>query len=78
MRALQGANVISVEGDVLDETSLRNAFASCDTISFYVDGGMNIVHVKDVVNGILAAIEKERNGERYILAGDNLTHRGNF
>ncbi len=47
-------------------------------IPFYVDGGMNIVHVQDVVHGIVSALEKGRNGERYILAGENLTHKEIF
>ncbi len=47
-------------------------------IPFYVDGGMNVVHVRDVVRGIIAALEKGRNGERYILAGENLTHQEIF
>lgn len=36
-------------------------------------GGTSIVHVEDVALGILAALEKGRPGERYILGGDNLT-----
>lgn len=37
------------------------------------DGGTNIVHVDDVAVGIIAALERGRPGERYILGGDNLT-----
>jgi dihydroflavonol-4-reductase len=37
-------------------------------------GGSNIVHVNDVVAGQLAAAERGRVGERYILGGENLTH----
>jgi dihydroflavonol-4-reductase len=37
-------------------------------------GGVNIVHVDDVVAGQLAAAERGVPGERYILAGENLTH----
>jgi dihydroflavonol-4-reductase len=37
-------------------------------------GGLNIVHINDVVAGHLAALKKGRTGERYILAGENLTH----
>jgi dihydroflavonol-4-reductase len=41
----------------------------------YTDGGTNWVHVADVVAGHLAAMQQGRPGERYILAGENLTHR---
>jgi dihydroflavonol-4-reductase len=39
-----------------------------------VKGGLNIVHIQDVVAGHLAAMEKGAVGERYILGGVNLTH----
>lgn len=39
----------------------------------YVDTGLNIVHVDDVAEGHLLALDKGRVGERYILGGDNLT-----
>jgi len=47
-------------------------------VPFYVDGGMNIVYAGDVAEGMIAAAEKGRAGERYILAGENLTHREVF
>ena len=39
----------------------------------YVDTGLNIVHVDDVANGHLLAMEKGEVGERYILGGENMT-----
>jgi dihydroflavonol-4-reductase len=39
----------------------------------FVDTGLNIVHVDDVAAGHVAALERGRVGERYILGGDNLT-----
>lgn len=38
-------------------------------------GGLNFIDVRDCVAGHLAAAEKGRAGERYLLAGHNLTHR---
>jgi len=38
-----------------------------------VPGGLNAVHIDDVVAGHLAALNRGRAGERYILGGDNLT-----
>ncbi len=35
-------------------------------------GGINVIHVADVVAGYLAAMEHGRRGERYILGGQNL------
>ncbi|CAA7620932.1 hopanoid-associated sugar epimerase [Magnetospirillum sp. SS-4] len=42
----------------------------------YVDTGLNIVHVEDVAEGHLLAMEKGRVGERYILGGDNMSLAG--
>lgn len=39
---------------------------------FYPQGGVSIIAVEDVVDGILAAFQKGKSGERYILSGDNL------
>jgi dihydroflavonol-4-reductase len=42
-------------------------------IPAYVDGGLNIVDVRDVARGHLLADERGEVGERYILAGRNFT-----
>jgi len=39
----------------------------------YVDTGLNLVDVRECARGHVAALEKGRNGERYILGGENLT-----
>jgi dihydroflavonol-4-reductase len=45
---------------------------------FYTSGGVSIVSVHDVVQGIFAARERGRNGERYILSGENITIKDLF
>ena len=40
-------------------------------IPAFVDTGLNLVHVQDVAYGHLAALEKGRVGESYILGGQN-------
>jgi len=42
---------------------------------YYVDGGMNIAFAEDVVKGHILAARRGRKGDRYILGGENLTHR---
>src|SRR5437667_11365158 len=39
----------------------------------YVDTGLNLVDVRECARGHLAALEKGRSGERYILGGENVT-----
>lgn len=40
---------------------------------FYTSGGVNVVAVEDVLEGIVVAFEKGKSGERYLLTSDNLT-----
>jgi len=47
-------------------------------VPFYIDGGMSVVYVGDVANGHILAAQKGRRGERYILAGNNMTHKDIF
>ncbi len=39
----------------------------------YVETGLNLVDVREVARGHLAAMERARPGERYVLGGENLT-----
>jgi dihydroflavonol-4-reductase len=45
---------------------------------FYTSGGVSVVDVDDVTDGILAGWRKGRTGERYILSGDNITIKSLF
>jgi dihydroflavonol-4-reductase len=61
-------------GDIYRQSkSIVNLVAS-RRLSVAVEGGINAVHLADVVGGHLAALERGRTGERYILGGENLTH----
>jgi dihydroflavonol-4-reductase len=44
----------------------------------YFEGGFGVVDAEDVARGSLLAMEKGRNGERYILSGENVTVKGLF
>jgi dihydroflavonol-4-reductase len=48
---------------------------SSNKLPFIPTGGVNIVHIQDVVNGHLAALEYGKRGERYILGNENLTFK---
>lgn len=45
---------------------------------FYPKGGKNFVHAEDAANGVLNAIEKGSNGEKYLLASENLSYKEFF
>ena len=40
---------------------------------FYTRGGVNVVAVEDVIEGIFLAMKNGKSGERYILSGNNMT-----
>jgi dihydroflavonol-4-reductase len=47
-------------------------------IIVYPPGGKNFVHVEDVAQGIIKCFHKGRSGDKYILAGENLSYRDFF
>ena len=65
--AIYGAGDINrISGDLIVQVVKRR-------LPVVVPGGMNVVHVRDVAEGVLAAFHKGKRGERYILGGENLS-----
>jgi dihydroflavonol-4-reductase len=46
--------------------------AAAGRVPAYIDTGLNMVHVDDVAEGHVLALERGRIGERYVLGGENL------
>lgn len=57
--------------DFITASYLRDTLK--DWPAFSTDGGTAVAHVEDIAAGIVAALEKGRPGERYILGGENLS-----
>lgn len=45
---------------------------------FYPKGGKNFVHVEDAAQGVINAIKKGKNGDKYLLANENITYKDFF
>src|SRR5512136_2894457 len=58
-----------ISGSIVTEVARRRS-----TSLVYPPGGINYIDVRDVCAGHIAAAERGRTGERYILAAHNLTH----
>jgi dihydroflavonol-4-reductase len=55
-----------ISGDVIERVAHGQ-------VPVATSGGLNVVHIQDVVQGHLAALECGCTGERYILGGENLS-----
>jgi dihydroflavonol-4-reductase len=60
-----------ITGSMIIEAALRPFF-------FYPPGGVGVIDVGDLCQAQIAAAERGRPGERYILSGENLTHKQVF
>lgn len=65
-------------GDAAKVTRSTQMDVARGKMFYYPPGGVSVVAVEDVINGMVSAMEKGRSGERYILAGENLTLRDVF
>ncbi len=61
-------------GDVYRQTNSTIVQVAKQRVRVLTEGGCNVIHLADVVAGHLAALERGRRGERYILGAENLTH----
>jgi dihydroflavonol-4-reductase len=71
-------SIVLGAGDVHEISGSLVVQAARGRTFLYTGGGTNIIHIDDVAAGHLAAAERGRPGERYILGGENLTHRQLF
>ena len=70
--------VICLPAEVYGEHGWETAKNLVDLIKTPMvwNGGTSVVYVKDVVAGILNSLTMGKNGEKYILGGENLTIEG--
>ncbi len=66
-------SVVLGAGDIYRQTSSIVVQTARRRIPVMIEGGLNVVHLEDVVAGHLAAWERGRPGERYLLTGENLS-----
>ena len=67
-------SVVLGPGDVYRQSNSIIVQIANKKLPGVVNGGLNVVHIQDVVAGHLAAWKRGRRGARYILGGDNLHH----
>lgn len=60
-------------GDMQKQSRKVQAKVAQGRFPFYTSGGVSIVDVQSVVEACLQAVEKGRQGERYILSGENIS-----
>lgn len=65
-------------GDVKPSSGRVLFLVSSGRLIAYPEGGMGFVDARDVAQGAVAALDRGRSGERYILSSENLTWREFF
>ena len=68
-------SVVYGRGDVYRQSRSLVVQIARKRLPAVVDAGFNVVHIDDVVDGHLAALNRGRRGERYILGGQNMMVR---
>jgi dihydroflavonol-4-reductase len=66
-------SVVLGAGDLYRQTDSIVVQTARHRLPALTESGLNAIHIDDVVDGHLAALERGRCGERYILGGHNLT-----
>ena len=61
------------EWDVKPTTSRVVVDVARGQMPFKLRGPVNVADIRDIVSGIIAALERGRSGERYLLGGENTT-----
>lgn len=61
------------EGDAKKGSRSTQVKVARGKFKFYTPGGVSVVALEDVVQGIISAWKSGRTGERYILSGENIT-----
>jgi len=57
-----------ISGDII----LRVAHGQLRVVT---EGGLNVIHILDTIQGHILAMDRGKTGERYILGNENLTHQ---
>src|SRR5260370_7093627 len=67
------ASAVLGEWDVKPTTSRVVVDVARGQMPFKLRGPVNVADIRDIVSGIIAALERGRSGERYLLGGENTT-----
>jgi dihydroflavonol-4-reductase len=64
-------DINQISGSLVVESARGLAF-------IYTNGGVNMIHIDDVADGQLAALQRGQPGQQYILGGENVSHQQVF